>query len=126
MIRGSLSEINNASKTPNPATTDERVFAVLNKQIKESRKAAQEFETEKRPDLSQQEMLRIGVLEEYLNTVERFDDEDISKAAREVITKFQSQGQEAKFGQIMSAVKKTLQGKTLEMENVSRIVRGMV
>lgn len=122
VIRGSLSEINNASKTPNPATTDERILAILNKQAKESRKAAQEFEAEKRPDLNEQEMLRVGILEDYLNAVERFTEEDISKAVHDAITIIKSEGQEVKLGQVMKIVKASLKGKALDMEKLVETV----
>ena len=123
VIRGSLSEITNASKTPNPATTDERILAILNKQAKESRKAAQEFEAEKRPDLNEQEMLRVGILEDYLNAVERFTEEDISKAVHDAITIIKSEGQEVKLGQVMKMVKASLKGKALDMEKLVETVR---
>ena len=123
VVRGSLSEINNASKTPNPAVTDERILAILSKQAKESKKAAEEFEAEKRPDLSEQEVLRVRILEDYLNAVERFSEEDISKAVREAITLIKSEGQEVKLGQVMKRVKASLKGKALDMEKLVETVR---
>ena len=126
VIRGSLAAIGNASKTPNPATTDESIAAILQKQAKESRSAAQEFEAEKRSDLSEQEMLRVTVVENYLHSVERFGDEEISKAVGDIIAEFRAKRQEVRLGQVMKAVKTSLQGKVLDMEKVSGIVRHMI
>ena len=126
VIRGSLAAIGNASKTPNPATTDESIAAILHKQAKESRSAAQDFEAEKRSDLSEQEMLRVTIVENYLHSVERFGDEEISKAVGDIVAKLRAERQVVKLGQVMKVVKASLQGKVLDMEKVSGIVRGMI
>ena len=126
VIRGSLAAIGNASKTPNPATTDESIVAILSKQAKESRSAAQDFEAGKRLDLSKQEMLRVTIVENYLHSVERFGDEEISKAVGDIVAKFRVERQELTLGLVMKAVKTSLQGKVLDMEKVSGIVRGMI
>ena len=78
---------------------------------------------QKRPDLSEQEVLRVGILENYLNTVERFSEEDISKAVVEAITVIKAEGQEAKLGQVMKRVKASLKGKALDMEKLVETVR---
>ena len=125
VIRGSLTEITNASKPPNPEMTDERVFALLKKQAKESRNAAKEFETGKRSDMSEQELQRVAVLEVYLSSVGSFGEEDISKAARNAVAALQSEGRKVNMGVIVKAVRNTLKGKTLDMGKVAGIVRGM-
>lgn len=68
-------------------------------------------------------MLRVGILEDYLNAVERFTEEDISKAVHDAITIIKSEGQEVKLGQVMKIVKASLKGKALDMEKLVETVR---
>lgn len=68
-------------------------------------------------------MLRVGILEDYLDAVEWFTEDDISKAVRDAITLIKSKGQEVKLGQVMKLVKTSLKGKALDMEKLVETVR---
>lgn len=120
VLRMIKSAINNKKIEKKAETlSDEEVFAILKKEIKQRRDASEQFRKGERPDLAENEEAEIEVLEKYLP--EELSEEEISKIVSSVIAEIHPSGMQD-FGKVMSASMQKLEGKA-DGSKVSSIVK---
>ncbi|MCJ1370708.1 hypothetical protein MMC20_001921 [Loxospora ochrophaea] len=129
VLRGLLAETTNAAKTSSPIKTDIQVLSLLKKRASASRMATQQFRSAKREDLVDNEMAQIAVLEEYTSDIYVIGEEEITKAATDVIGKMRADGMNPNPGVVMKDLVKPggeLYGKPVEGAEVVRIIKGLL
>lgn len=99
--------------------SDEQVLATLNKMIKQRRESIVQYEAGNRPDLVQQEIFEVGIIQRYLPA--QLSPEEVQAA---IDAAFQETGATSAkdMGKLMAALKVTLQGKA-DMTQVSALVK---
>ncbi len=125
-MRGILAEITNFSKINKPVTTDGQVIAMLRSRAKLSKSAAADFGSAQRADLKEMEDAQIAVLEEYIGSVEMVTEDEIAKLAADSTKILESKGKGIKQGMVIKNLLNALDGRPVEMANVTRIVRDTV
>lgn len=103
-IRALQAEIINASKTAKPIETDGALYALVQKQIKASKSAIEEFEAAKREDLVNKEQEQLNVLQAYADDIPKVEESEIDELVRGVVEKI-GEGKKTVgsiIGQVMS------------------------
>ncbi|MGB1580885.1 MAG: GatB/YqeY domain-containing protein [Nevskiales bacterium] len=98
---------------------DAAVLAIVEKQIKQRREAAQQFTDAGREELAQAEQAEIAVFEPYLP--EQLSEAEVDAAIEEAIAATGASGM-ADMGKVMGQLKPQLQGKA-DMGQVSGLVK---
>ena len=88
---------------------DNGVLAIVEKIIKQSRDAAEQFTTGNRPELADKEMADIAVWEQYLP--EQLDEAEVDTMITQAISESGAQSMK-EMGKVMGLLKPKLQGKT--------------
>ena len=88
---------------------DNGVLAIVEKIIKQSRDAAEQFTTGNRPELADKEMADIAVWEQYLP--EQLDAAEVDAMITQAISESGAQSMK-EMGKVMGLLKPKLQGKT--------------
>jgi uncharacterized protein len=124
VIRAIQAEMTNASKTAKPITTDGALFSVIQKQIKGSKSAMEEFQAAKRDDLVQKEQAQLDVLQKYADEIPKVEESEIDSLISEAAEKLD----EAKrtFGAIMGKVVGGIKGRPVDMDYVSKKIEELV
>lgn len=95
--------------------SDEDIYAIMQKQVREKTKAIKEFEAGHRDDLILEAETEIAILQSYLP--EQMGEAEISRIIDEVIAEHGKQ-----IGPVMKTLKEKLAGKA-DMAQVNRLVR---
>ncbi|MBC6903912.1 GatB/YqeY domain-containing protein [Saccharophagus sp. K07] len=101
---------------------DARVLAVLDKMVKQRRESAKQYNDNGRPELAEQELFEISVIQEYLP--QQLSEEEIRALVQEAATGLGVSGM-ADMGKLMAAVKPKVQGRA-DMGLVSQIVKAQL
>ncbi len=88
---------------------DNGILAIVEKIIKQSRDAAEQFTTGNRPELADKEMADIAVWEQYLP--EQLDEAEVDTMITQAISESGAQSMK-EMGKVMGLLKPKLQGKT--------------
>lgn len=104
VLKGLLTQVLNASKTERPIHTEIQVLGVLNRTIKESKKATQEFSAAGREDLVEKENAQINVLEEYAGLIKVKDENEIETWVQGVIHKMTQDGTKVTVGEVLKTL----------------------
>lgn len=101
---------------------DARVLAVLDKMVKQRRESARQFSENDRPELAEQELFEISVIQEFLP--QQLSEEEIralvAQAAQDLGAKTA-----ADMGKLMAAIKPKVQGRA-DMGLVSQLVKAQL
>lgn len=126
VARGVLAEITNFAKMNKPVTTDAQIVAMLRSRAKLSKSAVADFSSAKRDDLKEMEEAQITVLREYIESVKMVSEEEILNLAAQAVKRLELEGKGIYIGSVIKSLLEALDGKTVEMARVSRIVREVV
>lgn len=124
VIRSIQAEIINASKTAKPVATDGALYSIIQKQIKSSSTAIQEFEAAKRDDLVQKEQEQLDVLKGYANEIPKVEQSEVDSLVTAAIEKLEEG--KRNFGQVMGRVMGGLKGRPADMEYLNRRIEEAV
>jgi uncharacterized protein YqeY len=106
-IRMALSALKYARVAKNADLTDEEMFAVLQKEVKQRQESIVEFKRGGRDDLVAQESAEIGILEPYLPKM--LGREEIAEVARAVISEVGASSSK-QMGQVMRVLMPRVHG----------------
>lgn len=95
--------------------SDEDIFSIMQKQVREKTKAIKEFEAGKRDDLIEEAKAEIAILQSYLPA--QMSEAEIATVVDQVIAEYGKQ-----IGPVMKALKEKLAGKA-DMAQVNRLVK---
>jgi uncharacterized protein YqeY len=98
---------------------DARVIAVLDKMVKQRRDSADQYLKAERQELVDQELLEIGIIQEFLPA--QLGEDEIIKLVDAAIAASDASGMQA-MGAVMAQLKPQLQGKA-DMGAVSQLVK---
>ncbi|KAI8931203.1 Altered inheritance of mitochondria protein 41 mitochondrial [Plenodomus lindquistii] len=84
-IRALQAEIINASKTAKPIETDGALYSLVQKQIKASKSAIEEFQAAKREDLVSKEQEQLDILQAYADEIPKVEDGEIDSLVKSVL-----------------------------------------
>jgi len=129
VIRGLISEMDNAAKTAIPITTDSQMLSLLRKRVKSSQAAVVEFEEAKRHDLREKETAQIAVLEDFIQGSGVTSEEAATTAIQQLIGTMRTEDKKLDKGSVMKALLGpggTLEGQTVDREEIARLVDGML
>lgn len=120
-IRGIKKEIIEAKTAPgaNGEISDDVVVKILVKMQKQRRESAEIYAQQSRPDLAENELAEVAVIEKYLP--EQISTEELEKAIKNIIEKTCAQGPKD-MGKVMGVAGKELAGKA-EGRAISEVVK---
>ncbi|KAL9619685.1 MAG: hypothetical protein Q9160_005705 [Pyrenula sp. 1 TL-2023] len=124
VLRSIISEINNASKTPKPVTSDLQILKILRKKSADSKDAAEQFLANKREDLKATMDAEGAVLDEYAGSVETVPDELIEQAVKDAIADGANN-----IGAVMKKVVNaggSLEGKPIEASKIAQFAKQLL
>ena len=102
--------------------SDEDVFAVLNKMLKQRKDAMAQFQDAKREDLAAVEAYEIGVIEAFLPA--QMDSDELQKFVAALVTKTGAQGTQ-EMVKVMGLLKSEGQGR-VDMGKASALVKAQL
>lgn len=108
----------NASKTPNPPTTNLHILALINKTKLKSAESVAEFRSAGREDLAERETSQIVVLESYASQIETVGEAEIL----EVVNRAIETGAK-NIGEVIKVVMKEFEGKPIMKGEVAVIAQ---
>ena len=126
VLRGLLSDVTNAAKTTNPVTTDAQMLKIIQRRVKSSEAAVEEFQSAKRDDLKDREVAQIAVLEAYIDR-NVMGENEITRAIQDVIGIMRSEEKIVNQGSVMKSLVGpggTLENQPVDRQIVSRLVKG--
>ncbi|KAJ9495982.1 hypothetical protein LTR99_000162 [Exophiala xenobiotica] len=133
VIRGTISEINQAASSSSPVQTDMQILALLRKRRSSSTDARQEAVDAKRPDLLEKLDKEIEVVDELMGTVEMMPVSEMRSIVRGLVESLKGAGPgeqtptgELKPGPVMKELLKPggpLDGKPLDKKVLAELVR---
>lgn len=128
VLRSLLSQALNASKTSTPINTDIQMLALLRKTANASRVASEEFRGAGRHDLAEKEESQVKIMEEYAESVEVMEQEDIRSTIKGVVDTMKSEGAKMQIGDVLKRVfsPDVLGNKPVEKGDVARIVKEVI
>lgn len=128
VLRGVISDYNNASKTSQPIKTDVQLLSVLRKKRASSEAAIQEAKAANRNDIAEKQEQEMKVMDEYASSVALMSEDDLRKAIQTVVKKMKdaAAGSELKAGRVLGEVFKNLQGQTVDTQQVPKIVNELL
>lgn len=119
VLRLLLAAIKNEEISRNRELTAEEEIAVVSRQVKQRREAAEAYRKGNREDLAQKEEAEIEILNNYLP--QQLPEEKVREIVREVISDL-PETEKTNFGKVMGAVMARVKGQA-DGNTVSRIVR---
>jgi uncharacterized protein YqeY len=124
VIRALQAEIINASKTAKPIETDGALYALVQKQIKSSSAAIDEFTAAKRDDLISKEQEQLNVLRKYSDEIPKVAESEVDSIIGTVVAELQ-EGKKT-FGSIMGKVMGAIKGRPYDIDYVQRKIEEIV
>ncbi|EEQ29435.1 hypothetical protein McanMca71_004325 [Microsporum canis] len=104
VLRGIISEVNNAAKTPKPIETDLSLLDILRKRASSLEASGKEYAAAGREDLTAKAAAERKVVEEYAAQVETVSEEAIRTAVEGVIAELRVGGEKMAIGSVMKKV----------------------
>lgn len=104
VLRSLLSQTLNASKTSSPINTDMQLLALLRKNAKSTKAAAEEFQAAGRMDLVEKEEGQLAIMEEYAGAVEVVGEDEIRSFVLSAVEGLRGEGAPVAMGEIMKRV----------------------
>ena len=92
VLRGILTETTALEKRSQSVKNDKQIYKIIEKQIKASTKAAEEFASAGREDLRDKEHGQISIMEEYKAAVKSVSEEEVVVAVQDAIQQLQTDG----------------------------------
>ena len=129
MLRGLISDANNAVKISQNAINDSHVLQMIYKSIRSSESAAKEAENAKRDDLVHKELQQISILESYVQHINPVSAERLREFVQEIVSKMRTEGEKVHKGSVMKALlgpSGALTGQLVDKEQLNAIVDGML
>ncbi|OCT50966.1 hypothetical protein CLCR_09195 [Cladophialophora carrionii] len=128
VLRGTISEINQAASSSAPVKTDMQVLALLRKRKAASENAKKEAEAANRADLAEKQDKEIEVIEQLVGSVKMVEAQALRDSVRGKIEALRdsSHGGELKQGAVMKELLKPggeLDGKVYEGKVLAEVVR---
>ncbi|ETI27418.1 hypothetical protein G647_09608 [Cladophialophora carrionii CBS 160.54] len=128
VLRGTISEINQAASSSAPVKTDMQVLALLRKRKAASENAKKEAEAANRADLAEKQDKEIEVIEQLVGSVKMVESQALRDIVRGKIEALRdsSHGGELKQGAVMKELLKPggeLDGKVYEGKVLAEVVR---
>ncbi|KIW55634.1 hypothetical protein PV05_04366 [Exophiala xenobiotica] len=131
VIRGTISEINQAASSSSPVQTDMQILALLRKRRSSSTSARQEAQDANRPELLEKLDKEIEVVDELMGSVEMMDVSEMRSIVRSAVESMRGHGEqtatgELKPGPVMKELLKPggpLDGKPLDKKVLAELVR---
>lgn len=126
VLRGLISDVTNAAKTTSPVTTDAQMLKIIQRRVKSSEAAVEEFQSAKRDDLKDREVAQIAVLEAYIDS-NVMEENDITRAIQDVIGRMRSEEKIVNQGSVMKSLVGpggTLENQPVDRQIVFRLVKG--
>ncbi|OAP59875.1 hypothetical protein AYL99_04877 [Fonsecaea erecta] len=127
VLRGTISEINQAASSSTPVKTDLQILALLRKRKAATETAIKEAEAAKRPDLAEKQAKEMEVIDELVGSVKLMDPAVVRLVVRGKIETLRATTQgELKQGVIMKELLKPggeLDGKPLDNKILAELVR---
>lgn len=109
-----------------PVAKDAQLYQILKARLNISKSAAAEFADAKRDDLVENEKAQITVLEEYLDALAPATDDEILRISSGILAELKLNGVRPRMGQVIGRLLTALDGKPVEMDDVTRIVREII
>ncbi|KAL9136361.1 MAG: hypothetical protein Q9175_002437 [Cornicularia normoerica] len=128
VLRGLISDVTNAAKTSKPITTDAQMLKIIQKRVKSSEAAVEEFQSAKRDDLKDREVAQIAILEAYMDR-DSMGEDDITRAIQDVIGKLRSEEKTVNQGSVMKSLVGpggTLEDQLVDKQVIVKLVKGML
>lgn len=97
------------AKGSNGELSDEQAVKILQKMIKQRKDSAQIYKEQNRPELEQNELAEVAVIERYLPA--QMSDEELEKTVAAIIAQVGAAGPQD-MGKVMGVASKQLAGKT--------------
>ncbi|RPA92960.1 GatB/YqeY domain-containing protein [Choiromyces venosus 120613-1] len=126
VIRGILSDLNNASKSPKPPTTDLDILALITETKTKSAASIAEFRAAEREDLVEKESGQVAILDTYAGMVEKVSEGEIRSVVEGVIKTAKEAGERVDMGSIMKKVLAELAGRPAVKGEVAGVVKEAV
>ncbi|KAF1960681.1 GatB/YqeY domain-containing protein [Byssothecium circinans] len=132
VLRSLLAEITNASKTTSPIASDQTFYNLLQKQIKSSNTAIEEFNNARREDLVEKEKVQLGVLKEYRDRIDVVGEEEMEGLVRSVVEmekesgKWEALKEGARKGVIMGKTRARIGDRPVDGEVLSGVITRVV
>ncbi|KIW32944.1 uncharacterized protein PV07_04454 [Cladophialophora immunda] len=127
VLRGTISEINQAASSSAPIKTDLQILALLRKRKSATEAAMKEAEAAKRPDLAEKQAKEMEVIDELAGSVKLMDPAAVRLVVRGKIETLRNTTQgELKQGVVMKELLKPggeLDGKPLDNKILAELVR---
>lgn len=123
-IRSLQAEIINASKTAKPIETDGALYALVQKQIKASKSALEEFQAAKRDDLVSKEQDQLHVLQGYADEIPTVPESELDELVKGVLEEI-GEGKKT-VGAVMGKVIGGLTGRPHDVEYLRRKIEELV
>lgn len=123
-IRSLQAEIINASKTAKPIETDGTFYALVQKQIKASNTALEEFRNAKREDLVEKEQAQLDVLQKYADDIPKVEQTEIDELVKSVLETLE-EGKRT-FGSVMGKVMGLIKGRPHDVEYVTKKIQELI
>lgn len=126
VLRGLISDVTNAAKTSKPITTDAQMLKIIQKRVKSSEAAVEEFQSAKRDDLKDREVAQIAILEAYIDS-DSMGEDDITRAIQDVIGKLRSEEKTVNQGSVMKSLVGpggTLEDQLVDKQVIVKLVKG--
>ena len=128
VLKSLMSQTLNASKTSSPITTDLQMLAMIRRTANASRSAGKEFQEAGRQDLADKEESQVRIMEEYAESVETINEEQITESVERVVEKMKSSEVKLQMGDVLNRVLSpdVLGDKPVERGEVARIVKRII
>jgi len=127
VLRGTISEINQAASGPTPIKTDLQILALLRKRKAASKAAAKEAKEAQRPDLAEKQEKEISVIDEYTSSIQMMEPAEMRQIVRSTVETLRTSGQgDLKPGVVMKELLKpggVLENKPLDKKVLSGLVQ---
>lgn len=124
VIRSVFAEINNASKTSKPVTSNLQILSILRKKSAGAKDAAAQFAQNNRPDLKAKQDTEITVLDEYAGQVDTVTDDLVEEAVKRA-TELGAKN----IGTIIKALTGpggSLEGKPVEISKIAEVAKRLL
>ncbi|GBF60786.1 altered inheritance of mitochondria protein 41 [Trichophyton mentagrophytes] len=129
VLRGIISEVNNAAKTPKPIETDLSLLDLLRKRAANLEASGKEYAAADRQDLLAKAEEERKVVEEYAAQVETVSEDAIRAAVESAIAELKAASEKLAIGSVMKKVLAAggaLDGKPASKTAVAKIAGEMV
>lgn len=124
VIRGLQAEIINASKTSKPIETDAAFYSLLQKRIKSSSTAIEEFQNAKREDLVAKEQEQVEVLKNFADRIPKVADTEIDELVKTAIEKLEEG--KRNVGSVMGRVMGAIKGRPVDTGYLTKKIEELI